>query len=111
MKPSDVILLGLKRSVAALSRADGTILWSTELGGGLGDTFVTVLADEQYVFAYAAGHLHCLELGSGVLLWTNKLAGYGYGLASLCLPGGITAPDAAAIRQRQAEEAAHHQNS
>ena len=54
---------------------------------------VTVLADGQRIFAHTQGTLHCLDLANGQLLWSNELPGYGYGLASLCLPGGPTAPD------------------
>ena len=102
MNPSDIILLGLKRSVTALSRADGTILWSTEIGGGLGDSFVTLIADGQLVYACSAGSLYCLELATGTRLWANRLTGYGYGLACLCLPESGSAPDAATIGQMQA---------
>ena len=105
MNPNDVILLGLNSRVVALHRTDGSILWTQQLDGMLGDGFVTLQSDEQNVYAYAKGHLHCLDLLSGRVLWTNELKGYGYGIGSLCLPGlANTAPEAATYARHQEEE-------
>ena len=105
MNANDILLLGVKHSVTAVSRSDGQIIWRTSLpSGAMGDGFVTLLADRSQVFAYSGGQLHCLDLLSGRLLWSNKLTGYGFGLASLCLPGGASAPDAATLHARQAAE-------
>jgi len=100
MNSDNILLLGLKKTVTAISKADGTILWATRLPGGMGSDFVTVLSDGQSVFAYACGSLHCLDLGNGHLQWSNGLPGYGYGIASLSFPGGPTAPDLAAVQKR-----------
>ncbi len=106
MNPDDIILLGLKQSVTAISKRDGSTLWKTELPGSLsGDDFVTLLADGQTVFAHTEGKLHCLDLESGRILWSNGLPGYGYGLATLCFPNGATAPAiSAAQTQIEAEQ-------
>ncbi len=98
MNPHDILLLGLKRRVAAISKLDGRELWSTELSGSMGNGFVTVLCDGGHVFAYTGGHLHGLDLQSGQILWQNDLPGYGYGLATLALADGRSAPDAAAVK-------------
>lgn len=98
MNPKDVLLLGLKHKVTAVSRAHGTQLWSTELSSAMGYDFVTLLCDGEKVFAYSGGHLHCLELTTGRLLWRNELRGFGYGLASLSLSEGGSAPDLAAVQ-------------
>lgn len=94
MNSSDILLLGLKHRVAAVSRQDGHILWSTDIKGGMGNGFVTITADHTQVFAYSDGHLHCLELLSGRILWSNELQGYGYGMASLAIPGALAASPA-----------------
>jgi len=76
-------------------------MWCTELqGGGFGSSssFITLVCDDSRLFAYSGGRLHCIDLSSGRLLWTNELPGYGYGFASLCVPGFGSAPDIAAIR-------------
>lgn len=105
MNPSDVILLGMKKKVAAVERATGRILWEKKLRGGQGD-FVTLLCERGLVFACAGGHLHCLELATGAELWQNELSGYGYGLASLCVPDGPSAPSAAALASFAKQQAA-----
>lgn len=114
MNTADILLLGLKYSVSAISKADGSVLWKTELPTTLnGDDFVTVLCDGEKIFAHTEGWLHCLELASGELLWSNELKGYGYGIASLCLPNGPAAPDPAAVQnqllaQQQRRRASTH---
>jgi len=91
MKTDDIILLGLKNSVTAISRSTGERIWCTSLKGpslGVnGHEYVSLATDQTRVFAHSAGYLHCLDLKTGQLLWTNELKGYGFGLANLCLPG------------------------
>ncbi len=100
MNSDNILLLGLKHSVTAISKQDGEILWKTDLPITLsGDDFVTVLSDETRVYVHTEGKLHCLDLANGQMLWSNELRGYGYGVASLCFPGGATAPDAAASQR------------
>jgi len=105
MKANDILLLGLKHKVTAIAKSDGHSIWCTEIRGGFvsGSDFVTLACDDSSVFAYSGGRLHCLDLFSGRLLWTNELPGYGFGLASLCVPGHGSAPDNAAIRQLTAQ--------
>jgi outer membrane protein assembly factor BamB len=99
MNSDNILLLGLKNTVTAISKDDGQILWKTELPTThSGDEFVTVLSDGRFVFAHTEGKLHCLDLANGQILWSNDLKGYGYGIASLCFPGGPSAPDVAAIQ-------------
>ncbi len=94
MTAKNILLLGLNQTVTAVAKHDGSIIWKTELPITLsGDDFVTVLADEEHVYAHTEGRLHCLDLADGQILWSNSLSGYGYGIASLCFPAGATAPD------------------
>ena len=106
MKLDEIIVIGVKHSVSAVSRADGTVLWTTKLPGGLGSDFVTVACDSERVFAHSSGQLFCLDLESGQVLWTNELRGYGYGLASIWTPGMASAPDLTAVRAIQAQREA-----
>jgi hypothetical protein len=106
MNPNDILLLGLKQSVAAIHRADGSFLWKTKLPEGNGSSFITLTSDLKYVFAVCHGVLHCLELQTGTLVWTNPLKGYGFGIASLCLPGQSSEPPPAAAARRAADAAA-----
>ncbi len=101
MNAADILLLGLKYSVSAISKADGRVLWKTELPTTFnGDDFVTVLSNGEKAFAHTEGKLHCLDLASGRILWSNELRGYGYGIASLCFPDGAAAPNSAAAQNR-----------
>jgi outer membrane protein assembly factor BamB len=106
MNAQHVILIGVKHSVSAVSKADGLVLWTTKLPGGLGGDFVTVACDGERVFAHSSGQLFCLDLQNGRVLWTNELPGYGYGLASICVPGLVSGPDAAAVRAVKARQEA-----
>ena len=100
MNPNDIILLALKRKVTAIAKSDGRHIWCTEIRGGFvsSSDFITLACDDSHVFAYSGGHLHCLDLSTGQLLWTDELPGYGFGLASLCVPGYGSAPEGAAVK-------------
>ncbi|HSU55306.1 MAG TPA: PQQ-binding-like beta-propeller repeat protein [Candidatus Dormibacteraeota bacterium] len=98
MNPDEFLLLGIKNSVIAISRRSGRIEWTTRLPGGMGQSFVMVACDAERVYAYASGKLHCLDLGNGNVLWSNGLTGYGFGLATICVPGFGSTSDAAAIQ-------------
>ena len=108
MNPADLLLLATKNHVVALHKDTGQVLWKTKLSSGWVGDFVTLLADEQLVFAHARGSVSCLELATGKLLWSNELKGLGYGLASLAFPGGASAPDAATLQALAAQQAAAH---
>src|SRR5207253_10288557 len=105
MNTEDVLLLGLKRSVLAVSKENGRILWATKLPAAMQE-FVTVACDGQRVFAYSGGHLSALDLATGQLLWDNGLPGYGYGLGTICFPGNSSGPEIAAAAEHQAQAAA-----
>jgi outer membrane protein assembly factor BamB len=106
MNANDFVFLGLKNRVTALAKSDGQIVWTTELPGGTLTTFVTVSCDDRRIFAYTAGRIHCLDLFSGQLLWSNPLKGYGYEIASLCLHDCQSASTAAAGAQISADQSA-----
>jgi len=108
MNPADLVLVATKNHVVALHKDTGEMLWKTKLTGGWGGEFVTLLADDQLVFAHARGVVHCLELATGRLLWVNELKGLGYSLATLAFPGAGSAPDAAALQAIAASRAAQH---
>jgi hypothetical protein len=106
MNAIDFVFVGLKCRVTALDKSDGQIAWSTKLPGGTSPGFVTLSCDGCHVFACCCGQIHCLDLFSGQLLWTNGLEGHGFGIASICVPGGQSAPTAAAAAQIAAQQAA-----
>jgi outer membrane protein assembly factor BamB len=104
MKFDEIILVGVRHSVSAVSKSNGSVLWTTKLQGGMGGDFVTVMCDGERVFAHSSGQLYGLDLSTGRVLWKNELRGFGYGLASICMPGMASAPDLAAIRAVEAQQ-------
>jgi len=78
------------------------IAWSTKLPGGT--DFVTVTGEGTHIYAASGGQLHCLDIASGRILWTNGLKGYGYRVASLWLPGATAAPSTAAYEGVRSEQ-------
>lgn len=104
MNPNDVIFMGLNSRVVALNKGNGQILWDTKLGGVLGDGFISINSDGQHVFAFCKGQIYCLDASSGAIVWTNELKGYGYGIASICIPGCPTAPDSAMYAKMESDK-------
>lgn len=95
MNTSDIIFLGISNSVVALDRSTGKEVWRTKLPSAGG--FVTVLCDGRNIFAGSRGKFYCLDM-TGKLLWKNELPGLGYGIVSIALPNGLSAPDIAALQ-------------
>jgi outer membrane protein assembly factor BamB len=48
---------------------------------------VTVLDDEDHVFAGSSGHLYCLDAKTGEILWKNDLKGLGFQNISISING------------------------
>jgi outer membrane protein assembly factor BamB len=109
MNPAQMLIVGAKHKVSAFNRTNGSLLWTTQLKGGMvGGDFVTLHIDGLQVFAHTRGELFCLELSTGRILWTNPLEGYGYGIATLATPGAnpnLTAAQAQAFANQQAAAA------
>jgi outer membrane protein assembly factor BamB len=108
MNPNEYMLLGVKSCVTLIEKSSGDILWSTKLPGGMGNGFVTVTSDGKMVFAHTSGQIHGLDLNTGKILWSNELKGYGYGIASICVPGQFTAPELAMVARIFADQQAHN---
>ncbi len=104
MNPHDLlVIVALNGQVAALLKSNGNTLWSTKLPGMMGDSFVTISADDAHVYAFTRGKIHCLDLVKGDILWTNELKGFGYGIASICIPEMLSAPDVATHAKIQSD--------
>jgi len=105
MKISDLVFVGIKGSVVALSRASGEQVWATHLKGS---GFVNVVLDAGRVLAIASGEIFCLDASTGQGMWHNPLKGFGIGLATIATEsaphGNVTATAAMAEKQRQDEE-------
>jgi len=106
---TNIVLLGVKSTVLAFRRDTGARLWATELKSRT-NNFVSVVSDEDRVYAHTGGELFCLDLQSGQKLWQDGLKGFGYGVASIALPGAAPVPPAVFEQKRQDDastDAAH----
>jgi outer membrane protein assembly factor BamB len=110
-----VVILAVKRTVVAFDKHTGAQLWSQNLKAGIGGgDFVTVVADEERVYAHTGGEMFCLDLATGSILWKDGLSGLSYGIASIALPRGAACEIpamAARIQQDQAQDAGTHSHS
>ena len=86
MRISDLVFVGIGRSVVALDRTTGEQVWATRLKGY---DFVNVVLDGERLFATSVGEITCLNPFTGKVLWNNPRKGFGTGLATIA-----TAPNA-----------------
>jgi outer membrane protein assembly factor BamB len=105
MDPKNIMVLGVKHTVVAFQRETGQRLWTANLKSSLSGDFVTVVADDFRVYAHTSGEIFCLDLQTGQTLWTDGLAGFGYGVASIALPG-LAVPVTATAERRRNDSAA-----
>ena len=80
MKTTDLVFVGIGRSVVALNRTTGEQVWATRLKGY---DFVNVVLDGERILASACGEIYCLDPLTGHLLWHNRLKGFGMGLVTI----------------------------
>ena len=109
MANEELVYIGIKGKVVALSRATGEVSWSTDLDAGfLNNAFVHVVVDRGDVFATTQGEVSCLDAATGRIRWQNPLKGYGLGIASIATSNVCSPADLAAqiIAQQQAAAAA-----
>jgi len=106
MKTSELVFVGIGKSVLALNRGTGEQVWATRLKGY---DFVHVVLDGGRVFATCCGEIYCLDPLTGEVRWHNPLKGFGTGLATIATernPGDGNAPVLAEKRRRDEAAAA-----
>ena len=103
MKTSELVFVGIGRSVVALNRATGEQVWATRLKGY---DFVNVLLDGGRIFATSCGEIFCLDPLTGDVLWHNQLKGFGTGLATIATEAGAGSGLAAALAEKQRRDQA-----
>jgi outer membrane protein assembly factor BamB len=104
MANEELVYIGIKGKVIALSRATGEMAWSANLDAGFLNTgFVHVVVDGNDVFATTQGEVSCLDAATGQIRWQNPLRGYGMGIASIATRNVCSPADLAAqiIAQQQ----------
>lgn len=94
------LFLGINGYVVCLKKNTGEELWRTKLKSS---TIVNVYSDERRVFAHAGGHLFCLNIADGSLVWENPLKGLGYGT---CIIASEVQNSAVVANQVAAQQAA-----
>lgn len=113
MAKEELVYVGIKGKVVALSRTTGEIVWSANLDAGfLNTAFVHVVVDGDDVFATTQGEVSCLDAATGQIRWQNPLRGYGLGIASIatrnaCSPADLVAQIIAQQQAAAASTAAH----
>lgn len=87
MDLANLLFVGTGGHVVAFNKRDGSQVWKTKLKSGFlsstSGSFVTLLIEDDRVFALAAGQLFCLDAANGVQLWSDGLKGLGYEIGSL----------------------------
>jgi len=76
MNAEDLVLVTVKYKVLALRKADGSLLWETELVKKFfkpATPFVSLAVDEKGVYAHALGELFRLDILTGQILWRKEL--------------------------------------
>ena len=98
---NNAVFVGLRGTVVALDRANGSVLRSTELKGS---DFVSIVVDQGDLFAGSKGRLYKLDPATGHIQWSNDLPGLGYGIVSIA--GASNAAARAEKKRRDAAAAA-----
>ena len=99
MKPSTVLILGVKGHVVCIRKSDGVELWRTHLRGS---AVTSVCCDGDQIFAATKGYLYALDLGSGKIQWVNGLKKLGFGMCLMGTPNQSTMAALNVIAQQQA---------
>ena len=83
------LIIGSNGFVSAIDVMTGGELWRTRLQSGVfsatSHSDVSVLVQGGFVFAGSCGHLFCVDLESGSVLWHNELKGMGHNDVSLAM--------------------------
>ena len=103
MKTSELVFVGIGRSVVALNRATGEQVWATRLKGY---DFVNVVLEGGRIFATCWGEISCLDALTGDVLWHNPLKGFGTGLATIATEGGMGSGLMAVLAEKQRRDQA-----
>jgi outer membrane protein assembly factor BamB len=87
MAKPELIYVGIKGSVVALSATTGEMVWNTVLKGA---EFVHLVLDGEVIYASTKGEVFCLDALTGRIHWNNPLKGYGLGLASIVTRNSVS---------------------
>ncbi len=103
MRTSELVFVGIGKSVVALNRATGELVWARRLKGY---DFVNVVLDDGRIFATSRGEIFCLDPLSGDVLWHNPLKGFGVGLATIATETGAGSGPTTVLAEKQRRDQA-----
>ncbi len=103
MKTSELVFVGIGRSVVALNQANGEQVWTARLKGY---DFVNVVLDSDRLLATSSGEIYCLDPFTGNVLWHNPLKGHGTGLATIATEQNPAGGNAAAMAEKRCRDEA-----
>lgn len=96
----DKLFLGIKSHVVCIHKRTGQELWRTKLRTS---SITNVYYENDFVYAYAGGHLFCINVYDGSIVWENQLKGLGY---STCIIASEQQSSAVVSAQVSAQQAA-----
>lgn len=85
------LIIGTNGFVSAINTTNGEELWRTKLRegilGGSRGWDVSVLVENNIIYAGCCGRIYALNTGNGSILWSNELGGLGFNEVSLAKTG------------------------
>ena len=103
MKTTELVFVGIGRSVVALNRATGEQVWATRIKGY---DFVNVVLGGGSIFATCCGEIFCLDPLTGDVRWHHPPKGFGTGLATIATDNGGRSGLAAVLAEKQRRDQA-----
>ena len=85
------LIIGTNGFVSAIDIATGKELWRTRLRegilGGSRGSDVSVLVEDNIIYAGCSGRIYALKTSDGSILWDNELKGLGFNEVALAKTG------------------------
>jgi outer membrane protein assembly factor BamB len=97
MKITDLVFIGIKGSVIALTRATGVQVWVRRLKGS---DFVNLVLDGETILASCYGEIFCMDALTGKAMWHNPLKGFGLGLATIATKSNPVSGSTAVLSEK-----------
>ena len=92
---ADMLFVSFNSRIIALNRDTGDQLWYWKSTKGRSN-YVSILIDDEQLFASIDGYTYCLDPYTGREIWFNPLKGFGYGIPTLATADSNTNSSAAA---------------
>lgn len=80
------LYVGANGKIAVIDAGTGKTIKEITLNKTLlksGNGFVNMIKKDGFIYAHTYGRLHCVEITSGKIIWSNELKGMGYDPATM----------------------------